>query len=262
MSARRRNGWVAVGLIAVGTLAVALTVGAGMLAQPGRAQDVPGRAVTRLLTADQYRNIVADVFGDDIDLGGRLEPDLRADGLLAVGATQISIAPAGMEQYDAMARAVAAQILDANHRAGVLSCRPATVAKFDEACARAFLAKAGRLLYRRPLRAAELDAYVKAARIGAQASGNFDEGVGLSLAGMLSSPKFLFREETLEPDPEHRGRLRLDGYSRASQLSFFLWNSAPDGPLLDAAARGELNSSSGLRRQVERMMASPRLEEG
>jgi hypothetical protein len=222
----------------------------------------PGPAVTRRLTADQYRNIVADVFGDDIDLGGRLEPDVRADGLLAVGATQVSIAPAGMEQYDAMARAVANQILDAVHRDTVMSCRPAQPAVFDESCARPFLVKVGRLLYRRPLTAAELQAYVKAAQIGTEASRSFYEGVALSVAGMLSSPKFLFREETLEPDPEHRGRLRLDAYSRASQLSFFLWNSAPDGILLDAAAKGELNSKSGLARQVDRMMASPRLEQG
>jgi hypothetical protein len=253
---RLRRSWLFIAFIVMGAVV------AGVLLQSPHAQDVPGRAVTRLLTADQYRNVIADVFGDDIDLGGRLEPDLRADGLLAVGAAQVSIAPAGMEQYDAMARAVANQILDANHRAGVLPCRPATAAAFDEPCARAFLAKAGRLLYRRPLTQPELDAYVKAARIGTQISGGFYDGVGLSVAGMLSSPKFLFREETLEPDPDHKGRLRLDAYSRASQLSFFLWNSAPDGVLLDAAAKGDLNSKRGLARQVDRMMASPRLEQG
>jgi hypothetical protein len=222
----------------------------------------PGPLVTRRLTADQYRNIVADVFGEDIDLGGRLEPDLRADGLIAVGAAQVSIAPAGMEQYDAMARAVANQILDTKHRDSVLPCRPAATAAFDVSCARPFLTKVGRLLYRRPLTAMELQAYLKAAQIGAAASGNFYDGVALSVAGMLSSPKFLFREEALEPDPQHRGRYRLDAYSKASQLSFFLWNSAPDGALLDAAAKGELNSKQGLARQVNRMMASPRLEAG
>src|SRR5580698_9692455 len=175
---RRSRKWV----FAITFIGIAAVAAAAVLKQR-RAENVPGPAVTRLLTADQYRNIVADVFGDDIDLGGRLEPDLRADGLLAVGAAQVSIAPAGMEQYDAMARAVANQILDANHRAGVLPCRPATAAAFDEPCARAFLAKAGRLLYRRPLTQPELDAYVKAARIGTQISGGFYDGVGLSVAG-------------------------------------------------------------------------------
>ncbi len=66
-----------------------------------------GPSVTRRVTAEQYRNIIQDVFGGDIDLGGRFEPDLRVDGLLAVGASQVSITAAGMEQYDAMGRAVA-----------------------------------------------------------------------------------------------------------------------------------------------------------
>src|SRR5580698_9797900 len=251
---RRSRKWV----FAITFIGIAAVAAAAVLKQR-RAENVPGPAVTRLLTADQYRNIVADVFGDDIDLGGRLEPDLRADGLLAVGAAQVSIAPAGMEQYDAMARAVANQILDANHRDGVMPCHPGEAAAFDEICARTFLTKVGRLLYRRPLTAVELQAYVKAAKIGTEASASFYDGVALSVAGMLSSPKFLFREETLERDPDHRGRYRLDAYSKASQLSFFLWNSAPDGKLLDAAADGALNSRQGLARQVDRMMASPRL---
>jgi hypothetical protein len=253
---RFRKWTFAILLIGVGTVL------AGVVLKSGHAEIPPGPTVTRLLTADQYRNIVADVFGDDIDLGGRLEPDLRADGLLAVGAAQVSIAPAGMEQYDAMARAVANQILDANHRDGVMPCHPGEAAAFDEICARTFLTKVGRLLYRRPLTAVELQAYVKAAKIGTEASASFYDGVALSVAGMLSSPKFLFREETLERDPDHRGRYRLDAYSKASQLSFFLWNSAPDGKLLDAAADGALNSRQGLARQVDRMMASPRLEQG
>jgi Protein of unknown function (DUF1592)/Protein of unknown function (DUF1588)/Protein of unknown function (DUF1595)/Protein of unknown function (DUF1587)/Protein of unknown function (DUF1585) len=254
---RRRPRWI------IAFLAIVLGGALASVAlKPRHTHDTPGPQVIRRLTADQYRNIVADVFGEDIDLGGRLEPDLRTDGLLAVGASQISIAPEGMEQYDAMARAVASQILDANHRNRVMSCQPADAATFDESCARPWLMKVGRLLYRRPLTDLELQAYVKAARIGVETTRSFYDGVALSVAGMLSSPKFLFREETLEPDPEYRGRYRLDAYSRASQLSFFLWNSAPDAVLLDAAAEGELNSKSGLARQVDRMTASPRLEEG
>lgn len=226
------------------------------------AENTPGPSVTRRLTADQYRNIVADVFGNDIDLGGRLPPDLRADGLLAVGASQGSIAPAEMEQYDDMARAIANQIFDAKHRDSVMSCRPKVETAFDDSCARPFLIKVGRFLYRRPLTAMELQAYVKAAQIGSKLSGSFYDGLSLSVAGMLSSPKFLFREERLTPDPEHHGDFRLDAYSKASQLSFFLWDSSPDGKLLDAAADGELNSKRGLDRQVTRMMSSPRLEEG
>jgi hypothetical protein len=221
-----------------------------------------GPAVTRRLTAEQYRNIIADVFGEDIDLGGRFEPDLRADGLLAVGASQVSIAPAGMEQYDAMGRAIAEQIMDENHRDRVLPCKPLSVTAFDEHCAQRFLAKVGRLLYRRPLTHSQLQVYVKAARIGTETTHNFYQGMGLSVAGMLSSPAFLFRVEVTEPDPDHPGQYRLDAWAKAAQLSFFLWNSTPDLKLLAAAESGELHTKRGLSRQVDRMMDSPRLETG
>jgi hypothetical protein len=221
-----------------------------------------GPAVTRRLTAEQYGNIVEDVFGGDIDLGGRFEPDMRVDGLLAVGASQVSITAAGMEQYDAMGRAVAAQVVDQNHRDMLVPCKPTSPTASDEKCAREFLSKVGRLLYRRPLTDKQLLAYVTAASEATRITGDFYQGLGLSLAGMLSSPSFLFVEQIVEPDPAHKGGFRLDDYSVASQLSFFLWNSAPDSMLLSAAAEGELHTRRGLERQVERMMASPRLEEG
>lgn len=247
-------------------LGVLLVAVGGSLASvalmPRHTEFVPGPAVVRRLTTDQYRNIIADVFGSDIDLGGRLPPDLRVDGLLAVGASDVSISPDEMDDYDAMGRAIANQIFDAKHRDTVMSCRPKVETAFDDSCARPFLIKVGRLLYRRPLTAMELQAYVKAAQIATKLSRNFYYGMALSVAGMLSSPQFLFRVERLTPDPGHHGEYSLDAYSKASQLSFFLWDSSPDGELLDAAAKGELNSKRGLERQVNRMMSSPRLEEG
>ncbi|WP_161966170.1 DUF1592 domain-containing protein [Steroidobacter cummioxidans] len=221
-----------------------------------------GPSVTRRLTAEQYRNIVQDVFGGDIDLGGRFEPDMRVDGLLAVGASRVSITAAGMEQYDAMGRAVAAQVVDQNHRDMLVACKPASPTVPDEKCAGEFLSKVGRLLYRRPLTDQQLSAYMTAASEATRITGDFYQGLGLSLAAMLSSPAFLFVEQIVEPDPEHKGGFRLDSYSVASQLSFFLWNSAPDSMLLSAAAEGELQTKRGLERQVKRMKASPRLEEG
>jgi hypothetical protein len=44
----------------------------------------------------------------------------------------------------------------------------------------------------------------------------------------------------------------------ASRLSFFLWSSIPDEPLLQAAERGRLREPRVLREQVERMIADPR----
>lgn len=253
----RRTQIIALTAVLIGTLSVIY-----MKVRLSKPEVQPGPAVTRRLTAEQYQNIIRDVFGSDIDLGGRFEPDLRVSGLVAVGASSVSITAAGMEQYDAMARAVAAQVVDDNHRESMIPCKPKDPSAADNECARTFLSSAGRLIYRRPLVEEQLNAYVLAAAQATEIKDSFYEGVALSLAAMLSSPDFLFREEIVEPDPDRPGMGRLDAFSKASQLSFFLWDSAPDPDLLDAAERGDLHTKRGLARQVDRMMSSPRLEEG
>ncbi|MBY0511205.1 MAG: DUF1592 domain-containing protein [Rhodospirillaceae bacterium] len=221
-----------------------------------------GPAMVRRLTPSQYQQIISDVFGPDIKLGGRFEPDVRKDGLLAVGTSGISVSISGLAQYDTMARTIASQVVDEQHRAALIPCKPANTRQPDEACARQFLEKAGRMLYRRPLTQQELQLRVAAAGEAATTLKNFYSGLSLSLAGMLSSSQFLFRHEMSEADPENPGMRRLDSYSKAQRLSFFLWNTAPDSALLAAAESGEIQTKKGLEKQVTRMLASPRLEDG
>lgn len=234
---------------------------AGILAAaaaPAADRETPARR----LTPEQYQAVVADVFGSAIKIGGRFDPGLRIDGLLEVGASQANISPSGMEQYDVIARSIAAQVMDERRRDLMVHCRPKSLTAPDDACAGLFFTEVGELLFRRPLSDAELRLHVRSAREAATGLKDFYAGLGLSLAAMLSEPQFLFRRETFEPDPERRGELRLDGYSKASRLSFFLWNAGPDRALLTAARKGELDTPEGLARQVDRMIASPRLESG
>ncbi len=216
-----------------------------MIAAPVQAAEA-----VRRLSADQYRNIIHDVFGASIELGGKLAPDLRLEGLSAIGAARVSITAQDMEQYDAMARSIAAQVVNEKNRRQMVGCAPASPSAPDDACTGAFLTKAGALLFRRPLTAAEKDAHVAAARAATVATGDFHRGLSFALAAMLSSPQFLFRETAATP------------YAKAARLSFFLWDAGPDLVLLEAAGRGELDTPKGLARQVDRMMASPRIEAG
>lgn len=221
-----------------------------------------GGLVMRRLTPEQYRETIADIFGRSISLGGRFEPDKRVEGLMAVGTGQVNVTASGLEQYDLMARAIAAQVVSEPRRATLIPCKPASPDRADDACARTFFGTAGRLLYRRPLDDAELGAWVAVAGEAARATNDFYAGIGTSLANMLVSLPFLFRQEVAIPDPEEPGALRTDGYTTASRLSFFLWNAPPDEELLDAAARGDLNTKKGIARQADRLLASPRLEAG
>jgi hypothetical protein len=221
-----------------------------------------GDPVIRRLTPDQYRRIIADIFGPTVEIGGRFEPDMREDGLYAVGARHVSVTAAGLEQYDAIARGIAAQVVDEQHRGTLIPCTPRSAAEPDDACAGRFIAQVGRLLYRRPLAPDEVAAQVAVADTATVKLKSFYSGLGMSLAGMLESLQFLFRQESAEPDPAEPGAYRLDAYSKASRLSFLLWDTKPDAALLDAAASGALNTESGLTSQVDRMLASPRLEDG
>jgi hypothetical protein len=92
--------------------------------------------------------------------------------------------------------------------------------------------------------------------------GDFYGGLAVALEGLLLAPQTLFVTDRAEPDPAREGLAKLDDFSLASRLSFFLWNAAPDDALLRAAERGELASREGLARTVDRMLASPRLETG
>src|SRR5258706_210473 len=47
-------------------------------------------------------------------------------------------------------------------------------------------------------------------------------------------------------------------YVSASRLSYSLWDTTPDDELLRSAARGELDTTTGVERTARRMLADPR----
>ncbi len=221
-----------------------------------------GEPALRLLSEPQYRAVIADLFGPQVSVGGTFDPLVRTNGLLTVGAAQAHISPAGIEQFDRMARSIAAQVMAPDSREIFTPCTPKSPTASDEACARKFFESVGRMLYRRDLDAADLQQPVALAGAATTQLGDFYAGLEAGLASMLVSPSFLFIADRTEADPDQQGKLRLDGYSRAARLSFFLWGSAPDDALLTAARNGELFESSGIRRQVDRMIESPKLVTG
>jgi len=84
----------------------------------------------------------------------------------------------------------------------------------------------------------------------------FGAGVRLALEAMLASPRFWFR---LEEDPQDAPAVReLDGFELATRLSYWLWGTTPDEPLLDLAEQGKLVEDDVLQEQVRRMLLDPR----
>jgi Protein of unknown function (DUF1587)/Protein of unknown function (DUF1592)/Planctomycete cytochrome C len=76
-------------------------------------------------------------------------------------------------------------------------------------------------------------------------------GIAKAMTAILSSPRFLYREEQTLPAEANQSPL-IDECSLASRLSYFLWSSMPDDELLKLAGKNELRKN--LQAQVKRML--------
>jgi hypothetical protein len=264
-------------------VALGLTVGAGGLLVSSCATDkAPGATVAsasdlggektmvvaaRRITESQYKNSIADIFGKTIKVDGRFEPENRKDGLLAIGASALSISSSGFEQYFAIARSVSDQVLlntptaEAQKatvqaaRDKVVTCTPASVTAADDKCTETFLRLYGSQLFRRPITDAEIAPRLKLAAAGAAQNKDYYHGLKLAMVSLLTAPEFLFRIEVAEVDPAKPKQLRLDAYTKAARLSHLLWDTTPDAELVRAAASGEIHTAKGLQTQIDRLSA-------
>ena len=147
--------------------------------------------------------------------------------------------------------------------------RPTGTDANDLACARRILTTLARQAYRKPVDATSLGVLMDFYTRGRENGGNFDRGIESALQFVLASPEFLFR---VEPDPSQAvarvaavgptvsggSVYRLGDVALASRLSFFLWSSLPDEPLLQAAEQGKLKQPAVLEQQIRRMLADPK----
>jgi hypothetical protein len=104
--------------------------------------------------------------------------------------------------------------------------------------------------WRRPVRAEEMNPYVRLFDAEKSAGEKFPGAYKTALAGILSSKNFYY---LFEGSPTEN-RERLNAFELASRLSYFLWSSLPDDALYDAAASGKLSEKSELKRQFARML--------
>jgi hypothetical protein len=145
---------------------------------------------------------------------------------------------------------------DTPTRRRILTCKPNGPGE-ETACAKKILEPLAHRAYRRPITGSEMDQLLTAYGEGRK-GGAFEAGIAAGIRRMLMDPAFLFR---IERDPARvtaNTPYRIGDLELASRLSFFLWSSAPDGPLLAAAETGQLRDPAVLQSQVRRMLADPR----
>ncbi len=141
-------------------------------------------------------------------------------------------------------------------RRKIFVCQP-TNSQDEESCAGKILSTLARRAYRRPITDEEVLTLLGPYHIGRVKKG-FEAGIELALQRILVSPEFLFRIERDPENVEPGTAYPISDLELASRLSFFLWSSIPDDPLLDVAADGQLKDSAVLEEQVRRMLADSR----
>jgi hypothetical protein len=140
-------------------------------------------------------------------------------------------------------------------RQRVFVCRPTSSAE-EETCALKIVRNLAGKAYRGSPSAADLQDAMKFYEQGRE-RGGFEGGVRMALQSVLMSPRFLFRLEPM-PTASPLRAYRISDTELASRLSFFVWGSAPDDELLNAASSGSLRTTTGFSRQVKRLLADRR----
>jgi hypothetical protein len=206
----------------------------------------PGPAPMRRLTRWEYNNTVADLLGDTTAPASSFVPEAGQFGFdnAAAGATLSDVV---VEQFESAARELAANAV--TDLPALLACDVATTGEDD--CAARFIEHFGRRVFRRPLAEDELARY-RTLYDTTKESYGFEKAIELVLSGMLQSPHFLYR---IEIENSAAGAVvPVRSYEMATRLSYFLWGTAPDEALLDAAENGELETPADVAREARRMI--------
>ena len=201
------------------------------------------------LTEAQYRSALKDALGLT-DVGA-----LPADDGGAFGnrADLLDVSPLLLAAYSDIAEKAAEQLIPAK-LAELATCQPLDAA--NAICADSLIRGVGKRLWRRALTDDEVSALKKLhTDVTAQLDGN--AGLQAVLQALLTSPKLVFRSEVGAPVSGSTSR-RLTPDEVASALSFGLWGTTPDAPLLDAAAQGKLAQASDIAAQARSMLQDPR----
>jgi hypothetical protein len=213
-------------------------------------------ALAGRLTRRQYANTVQDLFGVtlspaalDASQGGL--PADGGDGVFSHFASKQGLTEAHPLAYAKVAEEVAAGVdwgawLDTAR----VSCREPTAV-----CGGEVVAAVGARVFRRELYASERERMSALFLAVAAEDVGFSAAAGAVLRAMLQSPQFLYRLED-EVSGTPGAERYVSGAELATRLAYFLWASAPDDALREAAS--VLTSSEGLEREVARMLASPR----
>ena len=148
---------------------------------------------------------------------------------------------------------------DTATRRAIFTCRPGA-SLTDTACADQILGRLALRAYGRPLNDHDRDTLRALYAKGSENGRDFEAGIEVGLARILSGPEFLLYHGLTEEGAISGSDEQDDAFTLASRLALFLWNSIPDDQLLHDATAGRLSDPKVLEAQVRRMLADARAE--
>jgi hypothetical protein len=207
-----------------------------------------GPRTVRRLSQREYLNVVTDLLGPQF---------------AAAAAPIFPFEPrvAGFDNQDNALRVSAAfqdsltQVADKlSGMVDAATAAPCATPTASTGCLSTFVQGFARKAFGRSPTSSELQHLLALGALGT----SYANSVQLIVDEILQSPQMLYVSE-LGPDAPKSGAMTaLTQQEIASQLSFFLTGARPDEQLLQAADQGHLASTSDIKAQVARLIATPR----
>ena len=201
----------------------------------------------RRLTHAQYDNSVRDLLGDRSKPSRNFPPEDYVNGYTNQALSQ-AITATLAESYSRAAENLARSAFRYGDEEGLIPCVPSGPG--DRSCAERFVREFAMRAYRRPLAAPETESLTTLLLDWAVRDQSFLSGASTVIEAVLQSPDFLFLAPQAPDSPSKQ-------FEIAARLAYSLWDTLPDGELLDLARRGELDSKAAIEQLARRMLVRP-----
>ena len=207
----------------------------------------------RLLTQTEYLASMQALLGT-ITAPLTVPGDVSVAGFVAVGASHVSVTDGAATAYETATLAATAEVFaDATRWQKLVGCAPK--ADLSDACVTTYIKTFGRNAWRRDLTEAEATQWLTVAKSAATMGATAAQALAAATSGLLQSPYFLYRVETNRLDTGN-GRLKYDGLSMATRLSYLLTGTPPTPALLTSATSGQLDTADGIRMAAAPLLTS------
>ena len=184
-------------------------------------------------------------------------PDFRQGGFTVNDAQRIDAV-----LVERLAEAADTLVTEAQRNGMLARLAPCRDTSRARSCAKAFIARFGPKVYRRPLVDEEAKALLALYEVGADGA-TYEEGVAHVLRGLLQSAGLLYLTELGDGRRSSDGTIRLLPHEIASSISYFLTSAPPDDQLLAKAAAGALADPAEREAQARRLLQrNPLAEDG